>query len=405
MIPLAEARRLLLEATPVLDPIEVPAAEALGLGLAEAVLADRDLPPTDRSAMDGFAVRTADLPRPGEVLAVATTLRAGQSAAGIRVEPGQAVRLFTGSVVPEGADAVVMVELTEEGEGGATVRIRERPEPGQHISRRGEDVGRGDAILAPGSPLHAAELAALSSVGRTRVRVFRPPKVHILSTGDEVVEPHAAPAVHQVRNSNATALQAQLRELHLSGSYLGIVTDTAEALDEALARGLAADVLLLTGGVSVGAFDLVTEALTRAGMTTLFHGVAVRPGRPMLAGTRAGCLVAALPGNPVSTFTTFALLVAPALRKMMGLRRWDALEVDALLHGRLRRTPGRATYALARVEPQAVGWSAVPVRTSGSGDVVALARANAFVSVDEGRGAVESGTSVRAILWRDAQLR
>jgi molybdopterin molybdotransferase len=405
MIPVEDAKRLILEASRRLDVVEVSLDEALARVLAEDIPADRDFPAADRSGMDGYAVRWEDVREPGRTLSLAGEVQAGRPADDLRVEPGSCVRITTGSTIPPGADTVVMVELTSEDETGKQVTFQGEPMQGQHIRARGEDVRAGEQVLGTGAPIGPAEIAALASVGRTRARVYRAPVVQVLSTGDEVVEPDFTPGPHQVRNSNARCLLAQLRDLGLEGRYLGIAPDTREGLDEAVRNGLTGDVLLITGGVSMGKYDLVGESLAAAGMKRVFHKVAVRPGKPILVGRAGDCLVVGLPGNPVSTFTGFAVFVAPALRKMLGYARCDNLEVTAVLAERLKRKPDRATYHLARVAMTEDGFTALPVRTMGSGDVVSMSRANSFVITPAGSRALDPGTRVTAVLWPNFNLR
>jgi molybdopterin molybdotransferase len=404
MIPVDEAKRLILDDVDRLDVIEVGLDEARGRVLAEEVHADRDFPPTDRSAMDGFAVRSEDIPRTGAMLEIADEIRAGQTVGGITVGAGQAVRIMTGAIIPPGADAVVMVEVAESVPGNR-VKIPGPPEPGQHIRRRAEDLRAGERVIRRGAPIDAAEIATLTSVGHTRVRVHRPPVVRVLSTGDEIIDPEDRPDDHQIRNSNAWSLLAQLAEMGLAGENLGVAPDSRDGLAAALERGLEADLLLITGGVSMGEYDLVGEALTAAGVRLLFHKVAIRPGKPILVGRRDDCLVVGLPGNPVSTFTGFAVFIAPALRKMMGYASWDNLEVRATLAERLRRKPGRTGYHLARVAYEDRGFVAMPVRNTGSGDVLSMVRANAFVISPAGAHSLDPGTEVPVLLWRDFHLR
>lgn len=399
LLPYDDALRILLDAAVPLPPVEVALEESVGRVLAEEIEADRDFPPTDRSAMDGFAVRAADLREPGGILRVAGEVRAGASARGVVVRAGEAVRVFTGAEIPEGADAVVMVELTREDRAAGTVTIGERPEAGQHVRRRGEETRAGSPVLWAGAPIGPAEIAALASVGRARVRVHRPPTAAILSTGDEIVPVSAVPAPHQVRNSNAEALRAALRRMGIPCRLLGPVEDREEALDAAIAEGLRADVLLVTGGVSVGAYDLVRAGLERARVEVLFHGVAMRPGKPALGGRHAGGLVAGLPGNPVSAFTVFELLVAPALRRLEGRSRAEGAWVPVVLGEPSRRKPGRRTFALARVLAEEGRLVARPTATRGSGDVLSLSGANAFLDVPEGAHALPAGTPLRALLW------
>lgn len=399
MLTVDEARRILLDAIAPLEPVDVGLAEAVGRTLAQTVVADRDSPPTDRSAMDGFAVRTDDLPRAEMTLAIRGEIRAGQAAAGIALDPGGAIRIFTGAVVPPGADAVVMVELTAEDAAAGTVRIDERPDPGQNIRKQGEDRRAGETVVPGGTVLRPAEIAALAAVGRARVSVHRPPRVAVISTGDEVVAVDASPEPHQVRNSNAHALAAHLAVLGLSPRYLGIAGDSAPLLDSMIREGLKQDVLILTGGVSVGAYDLVGAALARGGCEVLFHQVAMRPGKPILVARCGATLVLGLPGNPVSAFTGFHVFAAPALRRLMGDPAPVRPAIRATLLGALTRRPGRRTYALGRLEWRDGVPHVTPVSATSSGDVLALPRANAFIVAEGDAHALPAGSEADVEPW------
>jgi molybdopterin molybdotransferase len=376
MLTIEAARAILNERATPLTGEPVALRDALGRCLAGSIVADRDFPPTDRSAMDGFAVRAADAAEPGAVLRVDGEMRAGQDPRGIAVSTGAAVRIMTGAVVPDGADAVVMVELTE-GAGADTVRILEAVRTGQHIRRRAEDLG----------------------AGRTVLEVVTRPRVAVLSTGDEIVEPSASPAPHEVRNSNARTLLAQLAGLGIEGRDLGIARDHPEGLRSTIERGLDGDLLLLTGGVSMGRYDLVGEQLAALGASTLFHKVAVKPGKPILAAERGSCLIVGLPGNPVSAFTGFEVFVAPVLRRRMGWASWDHAWARARLTSPLRRKPGRTTFQLARIEIRDDGLTVAPIRTMGSGDVLSLVRANGFVLAEPGNHTVPEGEPVTVLRW------
>jgi len=400
MISVAEALQILEDESAPLETIELPLGQAHGRVLAESALADRDFPPTDRSAMDGYAVRSEDLAQPGVELKLVGELRAGQAVGVVEVAAGQAARIMTGAVVPPGADTVVMVERTTEIDG-ARVRFDDVPTLGQHIRRQGEDLRRGRIAVEAATPIRAAEVAALTSLGRSSVRVHRAPVVHVLSTGDEIVESDRVPAAHQVRNSNAHALLAQLGEIALDGHYLGIAGDEREELERMLVPGLAGDVLLITGGVSVGRYDMVASALAAAGTRTLFHKVAVKPGKPILAGRRGDCLVFGLPGNPVSTFTTFVLFVLPTLRRLLGRKRWANRRWHAKLTAPLHAGAGREIYHLARIDADGDGWTVRRVSTTGSGDVLSLARANGFVVTPAEGAHCAAGTTVPVLSWSD----
>lgn len=404
MISVEEARSLLLAAVSPLPPVEVGLEEAWGRVLSQEVRADRDAPAAPRSAMDGYAVRAEDL-RAAGTLRLVGEVRAGAPPPERALEPGEAMRIFTGAVVPPGADAVVMLEATEEEIGSGTVRFREGATLGQNVRARGEDRRRGDLVLGPGTPIHAPEVAALAALGQRLLRVHRTPAVHVVSTGDEVVPVEADPADHQVRNSNSWGLRAQLRELGLAAVDLGIAPDRVEDLRERLRQGLAGDVLLVTGGVSVGDYDLVARVLREEGLEVLFHGVAMRPGKPLLAGRCGRCLVFGLPGNPLSTFATFQVLVGPALRRMSGFARCGPLRVPVVLEGPLRRKPGRTTFHLGRVTAAEGGFLAEPLPSASSGDVLSLARANAFLETAPGTDTQPAGTTVPALLWPEFAYR
>ena len=399
MLDVSQALKLLLDAVSPLEPVKVPLAEALRRTLFERIVADRDFPPTARSAMDGFAVRAADCVDAPRVLAVAGEIRAGQAPGEAAVGPGQAVRIFTGGVIPAGADAVVMIEVTEQARDAGTVRVDESPEVGQHIRRQGEDRAAGETVIERGTIVGAAEIAAMAAVGRTRVLVVSPPRVAVISTGDEIVEAEAVPASHQVRNSNAKALSAQLQSMRIAARDLGIVRDETGVLDAVIAEGLSGDVLILTGGVSVGDYDLVGAALRRAGCEILFHNVAMRPGKPILAAKRGACLVLGLPGNPVSAFTGFHVFVKPALRKLMGDPNPVTPPMRAALLEPLRRRPGRLTYHLAHLRWLDGKPFVAPVASASSGDVLSLSRANAFIIAAGDPSPVPAGSDVAVLVW------
>jgi molybdopterin molybdotransferase len=397
-ISIDEALRILLAAVEPIDTERIDLAGAAGRVLAEDVRADRDFPPADLSAMDGYAVRSADASRPGAVLRVLGEARAG-GAPGIVVAPGTASRIMTGAVLPAGADAVVMVERTTER--GDSVELHDVAAPGQNVRARGVEAVRGSVAVRGGARIRAAEIAALAAVGSARPLVYRRPAVSVVATGDEIVPAATAHlADHQIRNSNAPAVCALLGAMGAQVSDLGTVADDRAALDERLAAGLEGELLLVTGGVSVGTHDLVADGLTRAGAERLFHGVSMKPGKPVLAVRRGRCLAVGLPGNPVSACTVFAVLVAPALRRLMGLSRWDNVYLRATLDEPLAARSGRATYHLARLEAADGVLHARPIDSRGSGDVLSLVRADGWLVTPAAGGDFAAGTELPALPWR-----
>lgn len=379
MISFEEARSLVAQSSAGPSArIEVSLERALGHVLAEDVVSDTDLPPFDASAMDGFAVRAADLAVAPGALRLAGESKAGQPFAG-RLLAGNAVAVTTGAVVPAGADAVVPVEATRRD--GDVVQIFEAPRPGQHVRRRGENLRAGDVALQKGRSVRPQEVGLLASLGRTRVPVHPLPRVAILSTGDELVLPDAAPGPGQIRESNSHALAAATRCAGGEPVVLETVKDDPAALRPRIEEGLGRDLLLLTGGVSVGAYDFVARALEDLGVARHFHGVAVKPGKPVWFGTRGETSVFGLPGNPVSAFVLFHALVRIALDRRAGRALGDPFREGVFAGGPVRadkRTQlvPAALEAPARV--RALPWSS-------SGDLVTLARADALLRVEAGR--------------------
>ena len=407
MIALDEALQVVLERTPPL-PVEFTGlAEAAGAWLAEPVASDADNPPADVSAMDGFALRAADLTDGREVLDVIGEVAAGVNPQ-IHVGAGQAARIMTGAVVPPGADAVQIVEHTEPVDGGERVRILRPAAPGSHIRRRGENLRRDERLLEVGCRLGAAEIGLLATVGRDRVAVRRRPRVALVPTGDELVEPAESPGPAQIRNSNGPTLLAQVAGEGAAADYLGIARDEAGALDRLVRSGLERDVLILSGGVSMGVYDLVTGVLRNAGVEILFERVAIKPGKPTVFGCSGGgegtTLVFGLPGNPVSAMLAFRLLVAPALRRMRGASRVVDQRVRARLSGSLRSTSRREAFHPARIAWTETGYRADPLPHRGSGDLVAWRAANGVICLPADVGA-EDGEPVEVLLDRDHDLR
>jgi molybdopterin molybdotransferase len=375
---------------------EVDLEGALGRVLAEDVRADRPLPPFDRAAMDGFALRAADAARPGAVLRVVAEVRAGQWP-GRPVGAGEAVRIMTGAPVPAGADAVQPVEQARETEDGR-VEVATAVDAGAHIAPRGSEAAAGAIVLERGRRIDAAALAVLASVGATRPRVGRRPRTAVLVTGDEIVRASASPGAAQVRNSNGPAVEALARLAGAEVASLGAVPDEGEAIGRAIAEGLAADVLVVSGGVSAGKYDLVEPALLAAGARFLFTGVAIKPGAPVVFGRAGATLVFGLPGNPVSAQVTFALLVRPCLLLLQGARAVSPRRVSVRLGASLANRSGRKSHVPAVVVVEGDHLVAHPVASQGSGDLAAHARANALVVVDAARPRAEAGENAEAVL-------
>ena len=315
MLTVEEALEQILARASVLEAESVDVTSALGRILAEPIVSGREIPPWANSSMDGYAVRAADTRGGPAQLRVVGRIAAG-SLPSRTVGAGEAVRIFTGAPLPDGADAVVPQEDVEVE--GDRVRVPGRVAAGAYVRPRGEDVRRGDRVLSPGQRLGPAEIGLLATLGHSPVRVHRRPRVAILSTGNELADLGTEPGPGQIPNTNTYSLMAQVTEAGAVAVNLGIAPDRLEAIEERLAWGRDADVVLSSAGVSVGELDLVREALTRSGAELHLWRVSMRPGKPITFGSWARRLVFGLPGNPVSAMVTFELFVRPALLRMSG---------------------------------------------------------------------------------------
>ena len=387
----------------------VPINGAVGGVLAQPVLADRDHPPFARSTRDGYACRAAEASA-HQPLVLTGAIRAGDPPSG-PLQPGQAWEIMTGAPVPAGADAVMMLEHVDAD--GKTVRLLppRTLTVGENIVAQGAQAGAGDLLLTPGTAIGFAQIALASCCGCTTLEVFARPRVSILSTGDELVSVEIEPAPGQIRNSSSYMLAAQVAAAGGEPWVLPIAADRADALDDALEQAAQADMLLITGGVSAGKFDLVEPALARRGARLHFTGVRIQPGKPLVFGempARTGASVApnsnstkylfGLPGNPISSAVTFALFAAPVLAALCG--RTDRGPRFALAQlardlkakpGLTRFLPASCTFSGELPQVECVDWQ-------GSGDLAAMARSNCFLVVQEEFGSVKAGAIVRILL-------
>jgi molybdopterin molybdotransferase len=364
--------------------------------LAEDVRSDSDLPPFDRAGMDGYALRAVDVAGAPVALEVEGEVRAGQWP-DLVVGPGQAVRIMTGAPVPPGATAVQPVEKTQPLDE-FRVTILEPAAEGANVAPRGSEVRKGDIVLSRGRVIDPAAVAVLASAGKGRVRVARRPVVTVLVTGDEIVDVSAVPGPGQIRNSNGPAVAAQARLAGADVRLLGVAPDRQDATETMLRAGLPADVLVVCGGVSAGDYDLVEPALLELGAAFLFTKVAIKPGAPLVFGRLGGTLVFGLPGNPVSAQVTFDLFARPALLKMQGARVLSRPRVRVELLAAVWNRSGRKSHVPVRVRFEGGRLVARPVRSMGSGDLAAHARANALAVIDAERTTAAAGETVEAVV-------
>ena len=380
MIDVEKAWEILHAGVRPLATERLPLRAAAYRTLAQAVAGDVDYPPFDRSLMDGYALRAADVAKAPVTLRVV-----GQIAAGVRAErvlgAGEAMQINTGAPIPHGADAVVRVEDTAASADGASVQIRVRVEAGHSITRRAAFGRAGEVVLPAGAVLTPVNVGVAATAGAAEVTVYRRPRVGLLSTGDELVDVGAVPVGAQIRNSNQYMLEALVRAAHAEAVWLGTARDDRDELRKKMGEGLACDVLCLTGGVSMGAFDFVPEILRAAGARIVIEKMKIKPGRPVVVGVMpGGTLVFALPGNPMSAWVGFELLVRPALAGLQGRPGERPVRVTMRLGGKLPATRDRRSYFPARAGVDVRGlWSVVPLDWHGSGDSLGAADANALV--------------------------
>jgi molybdopterin molybdotransferase len=386
-----QARACVLgEVRPLGEAESIPLAEADGRVLAECVTADRDYPPFPRSARDGFAVRAADLP--GE-LRIIGEVRAGEVFRG-SVGPGEAVEIMTGAPVPEGADSVIMIEHVERS--GDRVTTERTQASGDNFTPRGAEAKQNTAVLSPGAILGFAQVAAAAMVGRRCVSAYRRPCVAILPTGDEIVEAGDTPQDYQIRNSNAWSLAVQVRRAGGIPEILPIARDNPKSTHAAIERGLQSDLLLLSGGVSAGKYDIVERVLAGFGATFFFDRVLIQPGQPLVFGSAQKKFFFGLPGNPASTMVTFELFARAAIEKLSGASAVSLPLLRARLTRDFHHKPGLTRFLPAFLSDD--GATVTPEPWQGSGDIASLARANAFLVAEPDREVWSAGDDIRVML-------
>jgi molybdopterin molybdotransferase len=394
MLSVAQAQNLVLEQT---RPMSVVTAEvspdALGLILAEDVASDLDMPPYDKALMDGFAVRTVDF-APGCVLRIIEEVTAGKTPR-LPVGTGEATRIMTGAPLPTGADAVVQVERTRMMDNQQVAIEQDSVRPELNIVRRGREMRQGQVVLPAGTKLRPQDLGILATVGRTSVQVYPPPRVAVLSTGDEIVDAAQKPGPGQIRNGNGPMLAAQVARAGGKPVILGIARDTREDLRALIGKGLQQDLLVMSGGVSAGKLDLVPDVLAELGVRPAFHKVEMKPGKPAFFGSSGATLVFGLPGNPVSAFVCFELFVRPAIRRLRNESVPCTALVRATLGSEFSYRTDRPTYYPARLTHAPDGpWQVTPVPWSGSGDLLPLTQANGLLLIPRGEQRYSAGACV-----------
>lgn len=401
VLPFEDARHVVEHHASQIHPADTETLDLLsGFArvLAEPMQADRDFPPFDRATRDGYAVRAEDLTHVPANLEVIGEIKAGDwpDAGGCSVQRGQAVGIMTGAPLPAGADAVVMVEHT--ASEGQSVEVRRAITTGENFVPRGAEARAGQLLLHRGRKLDHAAIAIAASVGKSHVQVFRKPRVAILSTGDEIVDINAIPGPAQIRNSNSYSLAAQVQNAGGDPIRLPVAPDERSRLRALIEEGLTYDLLLLTGGVSMGKYDLVEQVLAELNAEFYFTGAEIQPGKPIVFGSCGKKYFFGLPGNPVSTMVTFELFAKPMIEALAGAQPQPLIFPRARLKSEIRTKTGLKRFLPAVLSGEFENAEVELARWQGSGDIAALDRANCYVVIPPDRERIEAGEWVPLLM-------
>ncbi len=404
MISVEEALGIVLSNLPERKVEQVPFRASLRRVLAENLSATCNIPPFNRSAMDGFALAAADVANAPVELDIAGEIRAGGGMPEV-LPPGKAMSIMTGAPVPRGADAVQIVEECRLSGNGQKVTILKPVQAQENIALLGSEAAEGEIVLRTGHRIGPAEIAVMATFGYSQVRVWKNPSIAVFATGDELVEIDQTPRPDQIRNSNAYCLQSQLTYMGLESEYLGIVRDNKDELREKMILGLQYDVLIITGGVSMGEYDFVQEVFEELELEILFSKVAIKPGKPTVFARKGDTLIFGLPGNPISALVTFECFVRPALGSLCGMAQPELHRMKGELLADMRQSSGRMAFFPAWVFWDEGGLKVEPLRWKSSADIIGFTGANATYIFPRNRDHLRKGETVEVMLLPDFFFR
>jgi molybdopterin molybdotransferase len=400
MIRYEKALNLILNNTKELPAEKLVIESSVGRILKEDVYSDIEMPPFNKSAMDGYAVKAIDIKRVPVQLRCIGFIEAGQVFKK-KVRRGECVKIMTGASLPDDTDSVVMIEDTRQS--GEWVEISRDVRKWGNVCVRGEDIKKGQKLLAKGRLIRHQDIAILATVGRRYVRVAGKPKVAVLNTGGEIVSAGHKLSGKKIYNSNGPQLLALLKLDGINPCFLGIAKDRPRELKSLVDKGLKADCLLISGGVSVGDYDLVPGILYSLGVKKVFHNVKTKPGKPLLFGKRRNTIVFGIPGNPVSNFLAYYIFIHPALLKMMGNRQCGPCFEEGILEEDFRQRPGRKHFVAAKITKRDYRYYIKPVESHGSADTLALSKADGFMVAEADVRTAKAHSRVKFITWKKNQ--
>lgn len=397
MITFEQALKHILDNTKELSVERVFVEDAVGRTLMEDIYSRIEMPPFNKSVMDGYALKARDIKNAPVILESIGCIQAGQMFKK-EIKRGECVKIMTGAALPEGADTVVKVEDTRQA--AKCVEIMKSARSGESVYDRGENIKRGQRLIKKGTVISTSDISILAMTGRQHVKVIRKPNVAVLNTGGEIVPTGRRLKKRQIYNSNGPQFLALLKSDRINPIFLGIAKDEPNELKKAIQKGLKSDVLLISGGVSMGDYDLVPDTLKSLGVKTIFYKVKTKPGKPLLFGKKANTVVFGVPGNPVSSFVTYYVYIRPALYKLQGYKYCAPRFEEGTIEGPFRQETGRRHFVPVKVFKKGSQYYLTLVKTQGSADILALSKADGFMVVDENARTVKAGSKIQFLTWK-----
>ncbi len=396
MIEFEQALNIILNYAHSLDAEEIPVEESIGRILNEDINSKIEMPPFNKSAVDGYAVRSKDINKIPVKLNCIGLIQAGQTFKK-KVKPGECVKIMTGAPMPDDTDSVVMVEYTKQSEN--IVEIQKQVKKLGNVCLKGEDILKNTKVLNKGIHLTPSHIAIISCVGKKSVKVIKKSAIAVLNTGGEIVPPGMKLSKNKIYNSNGPMLSALLNADNIPYKFLGIAKDNEKELKTAIHKGLEYDIFLISGGVSMGDYDIVPDILKKMGIRKKFHNVCMKPGKPLYFGVKNRTLVFGIPGNPVSNFLAYYLFIQPVLKKMMGYKTSKPVFHEGILQKEYRQKTGRKHFVLVKIQKKQNLYHIFPVKSHGSADVRALSKADGFMVVDKNIPLLKEKSKVKFITW------